>query len=67
MVEIPQKVSVYWDLISVPHIFQDTKYKFMVAVLVEYIKSLNQYQIPAQVGRTLYKGAFLPLAVFLLL
>ena len=31
------------------NLFQDTKYKFMVAVLVEYIKSLNHYQIPAQV------------------
>ncbi len=30
-------------------LFQDMKYKFMVAVLIEYIKSLNQYQIPAQV------------------
>ncbi len=27
---------------------KDMKYKFMVAVLVEYIKSLNHYQIPAQ-------------------
>ena len=29
---------------------QDIKYKFMVAVLIEYIRSLNQFSIPVQVS-----------------
>ena len=28
---------------------QDVPYKFMVAVLIEYIRSLNQFAIPVQV------------------
>ena len=30
---------------------KDIKYKFVVAVLVEYIRSLNHFQIPVQVMR----------------
>ena len=29
---------------------QDIPYKFMVAVLIEYIRSLNQFAIPVQVS-----------------
>ena len=31
--------------------FQEIKYKFKVAVLIEYIRSLSQCNIPVQVGR----------------
>jgi hypothetical protein len=31
-------------------LFQDIPYKFMVAVLIEYIRSLNQFAIPVQVS-----------------
>ena len=49
--------------------FQDIKYKFKVAVLIEYIRSLNQCNIPVQVNIKLFTIFMLlnPLGLWLLM
>ena len=50
--------DMYTHVFSVFEEQKDIESKFMIAVLVEYIRSLNQYQIPVQVGQTWMEWAF---------
>ena len=50
--------DMFTHVFSVFEDHKDIKYKFMVAVLIEYIRSLNQYGIPVQV-----RGFLLPFPI----
>lgn len=43
-----EQSDMFTHVFSVFEEYKDIKYKFMVAVLIEYIRSLNQFNIPVQ-------------------